>query len=188
MLAITDSFGAAAVGDSYLLGLLSGQKITASLVVSELGSTRDSEGGSKLLGGETDLLWLRTLRSRAELVITSGKTYRAESYRMPKRADLMVFSKSEITPPVVISNDQSFIPKVGDYESLAAEVLAAAQDYRFVHLEFGPSTLLPIARELGVGIWVSSLSRKGIETFCEANNLSARNHLQVEDLALSYCL
>ncbi len=187
LLLLSDSLGSAAVGDSYLSALASGAIITASLVVDRRGETRDAEGGSKLLGGETDLLWLRTLRGRANLVVTGGKTYRAEHYKMPRNADLAVFSRSELTAPSGFEDSPRFIAKVGEGLLLAAEVRGLAENYRNLHLEFGAETMLPLTRQLGIGIWVSSEFEQGIESFCEANNLKPLHTVRVQDLLIAYC-
>lgn len=188
MLQLSDNFGDAQVTDDYLLAVLSGQRVTASLVVDEDGSTQDVNGGSKLLGGDTDLQWLRALRSRSDLVVTGGVTYRAEQYRMPRNADLAVFSRSPLTAPQGYQDSPRFLPFVGARESISAELTKLRGKYRTIHLEFGAQTLFPVTRELGLGIWLSSQYKSGIDYFCEESQLRQLHALRVNDLHIAYCL
>ncbi len=188
MLQLSDTFGAAQVTAAYLVAILSGQRVTASLVVDEVGSTKDMDGGSRLLGGDTDLMWLRALRSRANLVVTGGATYRAEQYRMPKRADLAVFSRSLLTAPEGFQDSPRFLPYVGARESISAELRKLVANYQNVHLEFGAQTLIPVSRDLGIGIWLSSQFKSGIDLFCDQNEIRQEHALRVNDLHIAYCL
>lgn len=186
MLPVSDRFGPAVLADSFLAALLAGSKITASLVVDSDGDTTDEMGGSKLLGGPTDLDWLRALRRDASLVVTTGKTYRAEEYRMPKSAHLAVFSRSRLAPPVGLDRSERFI-ELGEVASISKTIQALALDFKRIHLELGPSTLLPTCKELGLGIWISSLERSGIALFCEKQKLAVLHEVQVNDLVIAYC-
>lgn len=186
MLPVSDHFGSASLSDSFLDALLAGSKITASLVVDSAGETQDKQGGSKLLGGPTDLLWLRALRRNANLVVTSGKTYRAEKYRMPKSANLAVFSRSRLSPPEELDNPQRFI-ELGEVPSIPQVVQTLAKDYSRIHLELGPSTLIPTCKELELGIWISSLEPTGVTAFCDKHQLSVVHEIRAKDLVIAYC-
>lgn len=186
MLPVSDQFGPSALSDSYFAALLAGSRITASLVVDSEGDYQDEQGGSKLLGGETDLLWLRALRRNAALVLTSGKTYRAEQYRMPKSAHLAVLSRSRLSPPEGLDNQARFI-ELGEVPSIPRAVQALVSDFKRVHLELGPSTLIPTCKELGLGIWISSLEESGVLAFCHHHELAVLHEVKVNDLVIAYC-
>ncbi|MEY4990446.1 MAG: hypothetical protein RIS08_672 [Actinomycetota bacterium] len=188
MLQLSETFGEAKVTDAYLVAMLSGQRLTASLVVDEIGSTKDKNGGSRLLGGDADLQWLRALRSRVDLVVTGGATYRTEQYRMPKRADLAVFSRGPLLAPEGFESSPRFLPLVGEHRSLSGELAKLMNRYSNIHLEFGALTLIPILRELGFGVWVSSQFNTGIDTFCSDHDMRCVHVIQLEDLHIAYCL
>lgn len=186
MSTLRDYFGLAELSDSYLDAALAGSKVTASLVVGPAGEAQDELGGSKQLGGETDLIWLRALRAKADAVITGGNTYRTENYRMPKSADLVVFSRNQLLAPEGFADSPRFRllePETSILDSIAMLKL----DYPRIHLEFGPKTLLPIISSLGVGAWVSSQFEQGIKRFCEGANLQAIHAFQYRDLHIAYC-
>lgn len=176
------------MSENYLLAILAGQRLTSSLVVDAIGSTVDQNGSSKLLGGEADLVWLRALRSRVNLVVTGGATYRAEQYRMPRSADLAVFSRSPLVAPSGFEDSPRFLPFVGEQQSLSGEILELMNKYQHIHLEFGAQTLIPILRQLGFGIWISSQFKSGIEAFCLENGMRQRHAIKVKDLHIAYCL
>jgi hypothetical protein len=52
------------------------------------------DGTSKSLGGQADFDWFVSVRRRAEVVLTSGKSYVDETYRAPVNAELAVFSRA----------------------------------------------------------------------------------------------
>jgi len=187
LLTLTDSLGSAGVGDGYLQALAAGARISASLVVDHSGGTQDSSGGSKQLGGETDLLWLKTLRSRADVVVTGGKTYRTEQYKMPRTADLAVFSRGELRPPSGFEDSPRFIARGDQGLSLASEVRSFEKRYRNIQLEFGAATLVPLVKELGIGIWISSQFEEGIQGFCGAYELEIVHSVKAHDLLIAYC-
>ncbi len=186
LLPISDRFGQSVLSNSFLIALLAGSSITASLVVDADGHTQDENGGSKLLGGPTDLLWLRALRQNANLVVTSGKTYRVEEYRMPKHAHLGVFSRSELSPPEDLDSPERFL-QLGEVESVSSSNRTLVTQFNRVHLELGPSTLLPTCKELGIGVWVSCLNRAGILAFCERSGLAISHEIKISDLVIAYC-
>lgn len=187
MLQLEDSLGVASVNPSFFRALVAGERISSSLVVDEYGATRDLSGGSKQLGGATDLIWLKALRSRVDLVVTGGNTYRTEQYRMPKTAALAVFSRSEIKPPAGYNGSPRFLPQVGEFSSLSDQIKNLSRNYPRLHLEFGPQTLVPLLRELGIGVWVSSQYEDGLVRFCHEHSLAQVHLIRVEDLYLAHC-
>ncbi|MEY4994850.1 MAG: hypothetical protein RLZ65_699 [Actinomycetota bacterium] len=187
MLQLEDSLGLASANQSVFHALVAGERISSSLVVDEYGATVDLSGGSKQLGGPTDLLWLKALRSRVNLVVTGGNTYRTEQYRMPKTAALAVFSRSGVKAPAGYEGSPRFLPQIGELASLSDQIKNLNQNFPRLHLEFGPQTLLPVLKELGIGVWVSSQYEVGLDRFREQNSLTAVHRIRVQDLYLAHC-
>jgi len=167
-LQLTDAIGHAEVAEDFFRGLSAGQRVTGSLVVSESGDFQDQQGGSKNLGGETDLRWLISLRRRAEVVVTSGKTFRVENYRMPKAADLAVFSRSPLdTSGLVIKPEQQVLwlgnEQATNYVSAVNHLLEFG--YKQIHIEFGPTGIAELLQaKFDFALWLSSESTSGLDT------------------------
>lgn len=82
---------------------------SASLVIGARGETQGSDGTSKPLSNPFDLSLLLALRSKADLIVTTGETARVEKYRTSRFAPIAVISrspKSLVTLPL-FSEDQS---------------------------------------------------------------------------------
>jgi hypothetical protein len=65
----------------------------ASLVVDSRGNTFGSDGTSKSVGNQTDLQLLIALRSKAALIVTTGKTARSEQYKASRFAPIAFITK-----------------------------------------------------------------------------------------------
>ena len=179
---LLDTLGSATVSASFLDALASGVQISASLVVSEAGEFSGESGSSKTLTSPADKLWLSTLRRNSQIVLTSGRTFRVEQYRMPKTADLAVLTRSEVdlsglTPRPeqrihTLMNSVSFESSVSDVQSLG---------YERVHLEFGPTGIAALLRsDLAFTLFLSGPSAHSIEVAAEG--LGAKvTHLGVVD-------
>lgn len=143
--------------------------ITSSLVVGPNGWHKGSDGTSRTLGGQADFDWFVSLRRRADVILTSGKTFRDESYRKPKAAEIAVFSRSnnaltldfeiiQIGPEVAMS----FQEAVNHLHSLGFER---------IHCEFGPTGFVALSKEQSVVSFLSSDSLSGIESFASKHRL-----------------
>lgn len=67
---------------------------SASLVIGTRGETQGDDGTSKPLSNSFDLSILLALRSKADLIVTTGETARAEEYRSSRFAPIAVISRS----------------------------------------------------------------------------------------------
>ena len=67
----------------------------ASLVVDSHGKTVGSDGTSKTVGNQTDLQLLIALRSKASLIVTTGKTARNEQYKASRFAPIAFITREE---------------------------------------------------------------------------------------------
>lgn len=146
--------------------------LTASLVVSELGSATGSSGSSKGLGNRTDLELLKWFRSRSEIVLTSGKTAELENYRYPASAELAILSRSSRSYDS-LGEDKSRVLFLDGLESYPQAIEALKeQGYSKVHCEFGPSGFNDLVSAQLVEGYVSSLNESGIAAFATLHNLS----------------
>ncbi len=137
--------------------------ITATLVVGPEGEHVGPDGTSKSLGGKADFDWFVSVRRRAEVVLTSGKSYVDEIYRPPANAELAVFSRaltaSDLGPGIMlISENQAanFREAVKHLQSLGFEK---------IQCEFGPTGFLALSAVPTVEAYLSSDKLSGIEIF-----------------------
>lgn len=160
--------------------------ITASLVVSELGSATGSLGSSKGLGNRTDLDLLKWFRSRSEIVLTSGKTAEIESYRYPASAELAILSSSSRSYDS-LGKDKSRVLFLEGLESYQQAIEALREKgYSKVHCEFGPSGFTELVSAQLVEGYVSSINESGIAAFANLHNLSTVEVQQINgDLYVS---
>lgn len=172
--------------DPELLAAVSEARITTSFVVDSFGSVKNSKGNSKGIGNETDLELLRALRANAEVVLTSGLTARNENYRMPRHADLAIFTAEGVsqldlkpragqklqilTPPTVTSYREAF--------------QAIQSRYSQIHIEFGPKGVLALRQEIELFV-ISSMGQSGIDAFISELELQSTMTFQLQDLSVT---
>lgn len=137
--------------------------ITATLVVGPEGEHVGPDGTSKSLGAQADFDWFVSVRRRAGVVLTSGKSYVDETYRAPVNAELAVFSRtltaSDLAPGVMlISENQAanFREAVKHLQSLGFEK---------IQCEFGPTGFLALSAVPSVETYLSSEKLSGIDIF-----------------------
>jgi hypothetical protein len=169
-----------------LLAEISEARITTSFVVDEFGAVANSEGNSKGLGNDTDLELLKALRANSEVVLTSGLTARNENYRMPRHADLAIFtaagvSQLDLKPRAGQKLQILTPPTVASY----LEALQAIQSrYSQIHIEFGPKGALALRHEIELFV-VSSKGQSGIDAFISELALSPTMAFQLQDLSVT---
>ena len=171
---LADRFGSSSLTESTLDALCSGLELSASLVATQDGQFSGIDGTSNSVSNPVDRAWLAALRRNSEVVLTSGETFRAENYRMPKVADLAVLSR------VGVSSDH-LQPKAGQrlhllgelYSYVEAVVELKRRGYRRIHVEFGPTGMRDlIASKIGISVMLSGPSRTAIVKASES--LAAR--------------
>jgi riboflavin biosynthesis pyrimidine reductase len=156
------------------------------LVCSPSGEFVDSSGSSKDLGGQVDKLWLGALRSGVDVVLTSGRTFRAEQYRMPKRADLAVLSRLSVDQSnLVLSEGQSVIEFTdSDYAKAAVEL--ANNGLKRIHIEFGPTGISALVQSaFEFNLWLSGLSDTAVELGARKLGLEAQIIARVDGLSIA---
>jgi len=143
----------------YLRGFALGAGSFASIVLAADGSYRDGAGGSDELSSPLDRAWLRALRGRADVIITSGATVRAERLAQPSK-DFLVASKSGDLSGLRHGDGHLFIASdadsheswpqraqhFGSYASTAEIVSEARNRWQNPQVEFGAPTLAELAR------------------------------------------
>lgn len=172
-----------------LQALISQSSITASFVVGQVGEVAGPEQNSSGLSNQTDRQLLRAIRSNAEIVLTSGKTARLEHYKMPRTADLAIFtthgiSELELVPKagqelVVIGPDKAKnYRQAFDYLKLLG--------YKRIQLEFGPAGFEAL-RDLVDLTVVSGISVSGVSKFASDHQLTPRREFHLENLVVWAC-
>ena len=169
LLQLSDGLGLSIVQAGFLDGLASGHLVSASLVCDETGSFVGPDGSSSGLGGATDRLWLGALRRKSKLVLTSGLTFRIERYKMPKVADLAVFTKAGIdATDLVIRPGQRLHTMSAQHSYTEALNSALSLGYSHIHVEFGPTGIRELMTTSKLTLWISSPSRQGLFAGAEA--------------------
>jgi riboflavin biosynthesis pyrimidine reductase len=127
---------------------------SASLVIGTRGETQGDDGTSKPLSNPFDLSILLALRSKADLIVTTGETARAEEYRTSRFAPIAVISRrpeSLLTLPLFSENQSNrnmvLSPRAKQTipEALADAGLATAGSK--ILFEGGLSTLRELIRQ-----------------------------------------
>ncbi len=144
---------------AYLRGFAAGNGCYAAIVLGSAGEYRDHGGGSDGLSSPLDRVWLRVLRSRADVIITSGATVRAERLLQPSK-DFLVASKSgDLTGlrvgsgRLLVASDVQTHPSwpghaehFGSFTRTADVVQAAGSRWQTLQLELGVPALTELTR------------------------------------------
>ena len=169
-----------------LLEAIANASVTTSFVVDSFGSAVNEEGNSKGLGNETDLELLRTLRANSEVVLTSGLTARAENYRMPRHADLAIFTAKgvqqlDLKPRAGQQLQILSPPLVNTYQ----EALSAIQRrYLNVHLEFGTRGAVALRQSIDLFV-ISGKEQLGIELATKQLELNTAATFELPELFIT---
>lgn len=183
---IVDSLGSARAHPSILEALVCGRRHTASLVCSPNGEFLDEHGTSKGLGGPVDKQWLISLRRSSDIVLTSGKTFRAEEYRMPKKSDLAVLSRAPVdTQSLSMQPGQKVIQfERSSYSNAATEL--ARDGYRRIHIEYGPRGITALIESgFEFDLWLSGDSDRAVQLGASHLGVQAEILLRVDGLSIA---
>lgn len=96
--------------DDQLAGLVAesfDSALVHSIALDSAGNYYGEDQSSKSISDASDNEWLMFLRSNADLIVTSGKTFRAESYRQSRFCPIVVISR---TVSQTIDSDTSRFP------------------------------------------------------------------------------
>jgi riboflavin biosynthesis pyrimidine reductase len=171
---VIDSIGAYPIAaDEYFRELVSGFAITASLVSDQHGNTVSSDGSSAGLGNETDLSLLVALRRQSQMILTSGKTFRSDQYKFPKRADLAVLTNRELD--IAAPTGQKLIVSNLGYQQTLTDLILSG--YKRVHVEYGITGIRALIEAKALdALLLSSRDKSGV--------LALALELKVEPLLL----
>lgn len=120
----------------------------ATIVSNEEGLIVGQDGNSKGIGNQIDLQMLMALRSKADVICTTGKTARAESYKASRFAPLAFLTKSRESLselPAVIepgAHENIFIEPRADVDPFNwANTELTNMGFTSILFEGGPSSL-----------------------------------------------
>lgn len=169
-----------------LQNLISSSRITTSFVVDYEGDVVNQSGSSIGIGNLTDRKLLSALRASAQVVLTSGKTARLDNYRMPKKADLAVFTDTGVEEvdlrPVSTQRLTVFGSEVAtDFKAALKHIQSLGYDR--VQVEFGPTGFQQILPELDL-VLISSVSNSGPKAFYKRYGLMPTERFDLEDLSV----
>lgn len=166
---VTDSLGDYQLASSaFFKQLVSGFAVTASLVCDEQGRTVSEFGSSKGLGNATDLELLIALRHQADVVLTSGATFRADEYRFPRSADLAVLTRQTVDLEVPPGRSLHLINS--GFSGAVIELLN--RRYEHIHVEYGLTGIAEVmANGLLDALFLSSKSKAGVERLAHSLNV-----------------
>lgn len=129
----------------------------ATLVSDEHGHLLGLDGNSKGIGNQLDLQLLIALRSKADVIVTTGKTARAESYKASRFAPLAFVTKSRVSLlelPAVL--------EPGVHENIFLEPLDGVQVFDWANEELSKKGYTSILFEGGSSslesLWSSDLN------------------------------
>lgn len=172
--------------DPILLSAIESSPITSSFVVDEDGSVVNEAGNSKGIGNETDLELLKALRAKSEVVLTSGLTARAEGYKMPRHADLAIFTAKGVSQlglkPRAGQKLQILSPPLVTSYPIALSALKT--QYQKIHVEFGPVGAMAVRSEIDMFV-LSSMRQRGIDIFVERLDLVPTASFELSDLSIT---
>jgi hypothetical protein len=176
---VTDSFGSYSVEtEKFLRELVAGYAVTGSLVCDAAGNTVNVSGSSSGLGNQTDLALLVALRRQSQVILTSGRTFRADQYRFPKQADLAVLTTRPVE--IEVPQGQRLLVKQAGFQGALQELLS--EGYSRIHIEYGLSGMRElIAHRRLNALFLSSRSLSGVKKLAEQLEVSP-TVLELDDL------
>ena len=185
-LQLTDRLGSVQLTDAILDALCAGSLISASLVVSDEGFFVDPDGVSLGISSKTDRAWLAALRRNCEVVLTSGRTFRAEGYRMPKSANLAILSRDFVDTSRLIVGEGQRLHVLGEMPAVSdATRELVSLGYSRIHVEFGPTSMRELlASDVRVSLFLSGPSERSLEQAAQALGSNIEHLAQVDDLHL----
>lgn len=167
--------------------LIQASSVTTSFVVDPQGQSINGTGNSEGIGNQTDKMLLRALRANAEIVLTSGLTARADHYKMPRTADLAIFTGAgvaslELNPKpgqnLVLVDGQL----ASNYQSALQHLVNLG--YRRIHVEFGVRGLLEILDNIELCV-ISSRDIAGPTAFMSTTGITQTDSFSLPDLFIA---
>ncbi len=149
--------------------LASGLKTTTSLVVDEFGKTVNELGSSSGIGNAVDLELLKGLRRNADVVLTTGATFRADQYKFPKTSDLAVLSTRQ--PVMQVPQNKRLTWIKSDYVKAFSDLESAG--YHRIHVEYGMTGMNSLrSARYPIVLFISSVTSQGVDRFLEEQRMT----------------
>jgi hypothetical protein len=157
----------------------------ATLVASEDGLLVGPDGNSKGIGNDLDLQLLLALRSKADVIFTTGKTARAERYRSSRFAPIAFMTKSKASLKDVPAVDKTahheniyLTPPThsSPFEWASSELLQ--REHHAVLFEGGPSSLKDL--------WLSKVPCQLVFSVANCNHAAELDVPKVLSIALPW--
>ena len=157
-------------------------------MVNDAGEVANVDGTSAGIGNSTDKDLLAALRSHSEIVLTSGKTARADRYRMPKTADLAVLTRAGVDELQLQPKPGQRLIILSDAKTSYLSALDQLKDlgYRNVHVEYGPTGFREVRPNLDLTL-ISGVSEAGIAAFAKVHSLTQLGSFELDDLVVWAC-
>lgn len=148
------------------------------------GSTVGKDGNSTGLGNQTDLRLLGYIRSQSEVVLTSGRTARADNIKMPRTADLAILSAAGVESLTLEPKPNQRLVLLGPEQAGSyVEALSSLRNlgYQNIQLEFGVSGLAALLSEIDCCV-ISGRAETGVKLFQEQYGIIQSACFELEDL------
>jgi hypothetical protein len=143
----------------YLRGFTVGVGSYAAIVLGVAGEYRDRDGSSDGLSSPLDRVWLKALRARADVIISSGSTVRAERLLQPAKDFLVVSKSGDLTglragtSKLLVASDVQTHPSwpshaqhFGSFASTVEVVQGAKARWQNLQVELGAPALVELTR------------------------------------------
>ena len=157
----------------------------ATLVSNEDGLIVGQDGSSKGIGNQVDLQLLMALRSKADVICTTGRTARAESYKASRFAPLAFLTKSR--------ESLSEIPAVvepGSHENIFIEPQVGVDPFNWANTELNNMGLASILFEGGPSslehLWLADLPIQLVFSIAECQEAEDVDVLEILGIALPW--
>lgn len=153
-------------------------------MVSAEGSSVGDAGNSTGLGNQTDLRLLGFIRSQSEVVLTSGKTARADNITMPRTADLAILTATGVESLGLDPKSNQRLMIIGPEQASGyREALMSLRElgYRNIQVEFGVGGLEAVLDEVDCCV-ISGRVATGVALFQEMHGISQNAWFELEDL------
>ena len=157
----------------------------ATIVSSEDGLVVGQDGNSKGIGNQVDLQLLMALRSKADVICTTGKTARAESYKASRFAPLAFLTKNR--------ESLSELPAViepGSHENIFIEPIVGIDPFNWANTELNNLDLTSILFEGGPSslevLWSSELPVQLVFSIADCQEAEEVDVLEILGVALPW--
>ena len=157
----------------------------ATLVSNEDGLIVGQDGSSKGIGNQVDLQLLMALRSKADVICTTGRTARAESYKASRFAPLAFLTKSRESLSKI-----SAVVEPGSHANIFIEPRAGIDPFNWANKELNNMGFTSILFEGGPSslehLWLADLPIQLVFSIAECQEAEDVDVLEILGIALPW--